>query len=249
MADTTQKYRELRRKDPLLPACYALSQAKVASARDKWEGDGNDFTREVEGFTVKLHVEEESIYPVPDRNGSTDYGSYVDEDSRGYAYDWQGNWPQPLEFASFRLAEDTPSGKRVRSINFPYTAIRYHGPGWMPGEEDGYFIPDGIEEQFDYYRRSGQSRQAAWDLTRQWVEEQLEMLFSSPLTNCVVIVKAYKEDIELGSTAMGTDVSGDTDGWNYVFDMVEEHALIEDVIEEARENIDKLTECKSSAAS
>lgn len=223
-----QKYRSNRRKHPMMPAKHCLSWARTPDAEEGWEQGGgheNTWTKEVDGFKILLRVEEESIFPVPNRHGDTDYGKYVDTYRVESNYEWQGNWPEPREHAPLGL---------------PYTAIRYSGPGWVQGEEGGYFIPDGIEEEFKGLRRQGQSKSVAWDMTREWVESQLEMLFSSPLTNCVVIVTAYKEDIELGSTAMGTDVSGDDEGKAYIFEMVKENGLIDDVIEEAKEAIKKL---------
>lgn len=244
---TRERYRKFRKQHPLMSASYCLTWAKREPAGDKWESDGHDenYKREVEGFTIKLKVEQESIYPIPNKHGDTDYGKYVDERGSqrwGWDGEWAGNWPEPQEHAEFVTTEKTPSGIRHRTIRLPYTSIRYSGPGWVQGEGTGYFIPDGMDEQYDAYRRQGQSRQVAWDMTKEWVESQLEMLFSSPLTQCVVFVKAYKEGIELGATVMGTDVSGDDEGRDYIFEMVDDHGMIEEVIEEAKENIGKLTE-------
>jgi hypothetical protein len=225
----TNRYHEIRREHPFLPVKAALAWAKQRNVAANWDGDGHDgYVREIDGFTVRLAIEEESIFPIANRRGETDYGHYVEErGSRwGWDGDWRGNWPEPAEHAPLGL---------------PYTSIRYSGPGWVQGESGGYFIPDGIKEQFDYYRRAGQSKSVAWDLTKQWVEDQITMLFSSPLTNCVVIVTAYKDNIELGSVSMGTDVSGDDDGRDYIFEMVEECGMIDDAIYEARENIERLT--------
>jgi len=228
----SDKYRKLRREHPFMPAKVVLAWAKTADASEGWEQSSrtdNQWEREVEGFDVRLSVEEESIFPVPNKHGDTDYGHYVTErgSSRwGWDGDWNGNWPEPSEHAPLGL---------------PYTAIRFSGPGWVQGEEGGYFIPDYIEEQYDFYRRAGQSKSVAWDLTRQYVEDQLSMLFSSPLTNCVVCITVYKNDIELASTCMGTDVSGDDEGRDYIFQMVNEHDMIEDTIADAKHAITNLT--------
>jgi hypothetical protein len=229
MSTDIQKYRKYRRENPFLPASYALIWAKTPDASEPWEHDGHDrYTREIDGFTVTLHCEEESIFPIPDKHGNTDYGSYVDErgSSRwGWDGEWNGNWPEPVEHAPLGL---------------PYTSIRYHSPGWVQGEEDGYFIPRDTEEQYAYYRRAGQSKSVAWDLTKQWVEDQLKMLFSSPLTNMVVVITVFKEGVELATTAMGTDVSGDDEGSKYIFQMVEEYSMITEAIDDARETLKKL---------
>jgi hypothetical protein len=230
-----ERYRRIRRDHPFMPAKHALSWAKTPDASERWDealtgGEGR-YEREVEGFTIRLRVEEESIYPVPNRHGDTDYGRYVDEVSNYHDYgstmSWGGNWPPPRE--------DAPLG-------IPYTAIRYSGPGWVQGEGSGYFIPDGIEDEYESFRRRGQSKSVAWELTLRWVEDQLEMLFSSPLTTCDVIVSAEREGVKLASTCMGTDVSGDDEGREYIFQMVEDHDMIGEVLTEARERIAALTE-------
>ena len=101
----------------------------------------------------------------------------------------RGNYPEPRE--------DLPLG-------LPYTAFRWTGA--LQGD-GGYFIPSEMDEQYDYYRRSGQSRCVAWDMTRAWVEQQLSDLFGSPLTYYGVTVIASREGIDLGTANMGTDVS------------------------------------------
>jgi hypothetical protein len=228
--DVKRKYTESRRKDPLFSARYALANAKMVSDSGKWEAEGGhdaEWTMEQDGLTIKLRVEDESIFPIPDRHGVTDFGTYVDElRSDYYEGDWGGNWPPPAEKAPLGL---------------PYTAIRYSGPGWVQGDmSGGYFILDGIEEHFEWKRRQGQSKSVAWDLTRKFVEDQLTMLFCSPLTNCVVIVSAWSEDIELASTAIGTDVSGDDEGRDYIFQMVEENGMIDEVVEDAKAEIKRM---------
>lgn len=232
-AEIKRKYLTLRREDSMLAAKYALSRAKMTSAEDEWEqGGGHEatWTKEQDGLTILLRVEDESIFPIPDKHGNTDYGNYVDEVRSDYSYEWDGNYPQPAE---------------MPPLGLPYTCIRYDGPGWMQGEQGGYFIPDGIEEYFEWKRRQGQSKSVAWDLTRQFVEDQVKMLFHSPLTNCIVIVKALSEGIELASTAMGTDVSGDDEGRAYIFDMVKEHGMVDDVIEDAKQEIKRLAALES----
>jgi hypothetical protein len=79
-------------------------------------------------------------------------------------------------------------------------------------------------------------------MTYQFIESQIKMLFSSPLTNCCVWVKAYRKgvDIELGSACMGTDVSGDDEGRAYIFEMVNDYGMISEAIEEAKTAIVKI---------
>lgn len=229
--NTAKRYRELRAEHPFMSAATVLAWAKTPDASEGWEAGRRDntWTREVEGFTIRLHVEEESIFPIPNKHGDTDYGSYVDEVRNYYDYDstaqWGGNWNPPRE--------DAPLG-------IPYTSIRYDGPGWTQGEQGGYFIPDDIEGTFESFRRAGQSKSVAWDLTKADVEAQISMLFHSPLTNCYVKVSAHREGVELADTGMGTDVSGDDEGRAYIFEMVAEHGMVEEVIEQARETIARL---------
>lgn len=226
---TLQRYRELRAKHPFMPAASVLTWAKTPSeAAEGWEEarGHNNWEREVDGFTIRLHVDEESIFPIPDKQGDTDYGSYVQESRRSNdGDDWRGNYPMPVISAP---------------LGIPYTSIRYSGPGWVQGEEGGYFIPDGIEDAFKEFRRKGQSKSVAWDLTKADVEAQISMLFHSPLTNCYVKVSAHREGVELADTGMGTDVSGDDEGRAYIFEMVAEHGMVEEVIEQARETIERL---------
>jgi hypothetical protein len=239
--EVIRKYRDYRRRNPRTPARYALSYAKMVDASGKWEEDhDNHWTMEQDGLTIKLWVEDESIYPVPNRHGDTDYGKYVDAVRREYSYEWDGNYPQPEELAEFRLVEETPSGKRIRNIIFPYTSIHYSGPGWVQGEEPGYFIPSGVQDEYEAHRRHGASRSVAWDWTREFIESQLTMLFSSPLTNCVVHVEAWSEDIELASSCTGTDVSGDDEGRAYIFEMADECGMITEVIADAKAEIERL---------
>lgn len=245
-SDIKREYQRHRREHPFMPAAHALSWAKgEAKAKEPWEystGSDEMYEQEIDGFKVTLCFKGDSIYPEPDRHGNTDYGRYVDERGSarwGWDGEWNGNWPEPAEHATFEVIERNGQHARWREIRFPYTAIRYSGPGWTQGEGSGYFIPDCIEDQFDYYRRSGQSRSVAWDLTREWIEAQLKMLFSSPLTNGPVEVTVSKEDIELASTSIWTDISGDEEG--YIFVCADDYGLVEEALEQARENIDKLT--------
>lgn len=249
---TIERYRKERAAHPFMPARYALKSAKAADPSEGWEearGD-NTWKRKIEGFTILLRVEQESIFPEPDKHGNTDYGSYVQTGFVRDDYEWHGNWPRPNQLPEFERTEPglTTSGDRRRLIRFPYTAIRYSGPGWVQGEEGGYFIPSEIEDEFEFYRRRGQSRSAAWDLTKAWIEAQNSMLFHSPLTNCFVRVSAHREGVKLADTGMGTDVSGDDEGRAYIFDMVAEHGMVEEVIREAREVIAKLAATEESAA-
>lgn len=223
------KYRKYRTESPMHPAKHALAWAKLPDAEEPWESHGDEsYKREVDGFTVILKVETESIFPECNKNGETDYGSYVQERGSqrwGWDGEWNGNWPEPQEFPPLGL---------------PYTSIRYSGPGWVQGESGGYFIPDHIEEQYDYYRRAGQSKSVAWDMTKEWVEGMISDLFHAPLSNCYINIKVYKEDIELGSAGIGTDIISNNEGEKYIFQCVEEHGLVDEAIEQARDNIVKL---------
>jgi len=224
---TQSKYHELRRKHPLMPAQHMLRWARTPDRSEEWEAGHHDgtWTRECEGFNIVLHVETESIFP---QDG--DYGHYVDEMShwQDYRPEWDGNYPPP--------AEDFPLG-------LPYTSFRYSGPGWVQGEGRGYFCPEGIQSWFDYLRTDrGCSKSVAWDLTKEWVEENVSDYFQGPLVYAYVSIKVFKHDIELGSAGMGTSYIDNEEGRDYIFAMVDDYDIIGDAMQEAHENIEKLTE-------
>lgn len=243
MTDTATRYREERRKHPFASAADCLRWAKTPDPSEGWEeGRREDtWTREQDGFTIRVRLADQSIFPMPDKHGSTDYGHYVQEAGRySEDYEWGGEWPRPAELAAFALNVSTPSGPRRRVFSLPYKAIRYSGPGWVQGEKGGYFIPEDIAGTFENFRRRGQSWSVAWDLTREDVEAQISMLFHSPLTNMVVIVEVIREGVVLGDSAMGTDVAGDEQG--YIFEMIEEHGMVDDAMEQALARIEALSE-------
>lgn len=219
MTGLAEGYRAARREHPLLRAsdCIAIARHKrVDYGWERQRGSGDRWTKDVEGFTLVLKVEDESIYP---KEGDC-LGHYVEE-VRGYGYgDWDGNYPEP--------SEEFPLG-------LPYTSFRWTGVNQGDG---GYFVPDGIEEFFDARRHGGQSKSVAWDLTKAWVEDTLTSFFSDPLVYLHVWVSAYREGIKLGTDSMGTSVCDDPD---YVFDMVEEHGMVDTAIEQARDAITRLT--------
>lgn len=244
---TLREYRKTRTEHPFMSADDALRWSKSSDAADGWtesRGVPNRYHRDVEGFTIRLVIETESIYPEADKGGHTTFGDYVQESHRyNDGDDWNGNWPRPAAMPEFQVTEPglTTAGDRRRTISFPYTSIRFSGPGWTQGERPGYFIPSEMDDQFAYYRRNGASRAVAWDLTKAWVEQQISDLFSGPLLNLVVTVEAWREGVELASTSMGTDIIDNDEGRNYVFEMVDEHAMVDTVIDEARATIARLT--------
>jgi len=224
------KYKKYRRENPFLSARYCLAWAKQPSGRelaDAWSDDphgdlDSGLTKTVDGFTVSLRVEDESIYP----QEGDGLGHYVEESRSDWHYpEWRGNYPMP--------AESFPLG-------LPYTTFRYSGPGWVQGEGSGYFVPDNVEDSYNHYRRQGQSKSVAWDLTKAEVERILRDYFSAPLTYCTVFVTVYKAGIELGGDVMGTSYIDNNEGSNYIFEMVEEHQMVETAIDEARKNVNKL---------
>lgn len=222
---TAKKYSELRRKNPFLSASTALTIAKSADKSEGWEeSSDNQWTQEVDGLTITLNTEDESIYPVPDGHGVTDYGTYIDEGG-SEDYEWNGNWPRPNE---------------LPPLGFPYTSIRYSGPGWTQGLRSGYFIPEGIVDHYEWLRSNGQSRSVSWDMTKEFIEEQLSTLFSSPLTNTFITVTASKKGIVLASTSIGTDISGDDEGRAYIFELVDECGMVTEVVDDAKAAIAEL---------
>jgi hypothetical protein len=228
-AETLKRYRKSRRENPTLPAVHALAYARsVSHARDDWEELSRDrgFTREVDGFTVTLRAENESIFP----QKNDGLGSYVQERrGDGYPYTWKGNYPEPE-------SDGWPLG-------LPYTAFRYSGPGWVQGERGGYFVPDGVEEQYAELRKRGQSKSVAWDMTREWVESTLSSFFGAPLTYCTVVVTVSRHGVKLSSDAIGTSYIDDMDGHDYVFKCAEEHGMVDNAIEQANDMLAQLCEC------
>lgn len=218
-----RNYRRLRRETPLLAARYALSIIRSRGKSHDWTETGHDtWTMERDGFFLTLTTDVESIYPAP----GDGFGEYVDEvrgwTSLGGHDEWGGNYREPrLDDGRFPLG-------------LPYTAFRYTGATQGDG---GYFVPDEIEEQYDYYRREGQSKSVAWDLTRQWVEARISDYFGEPLSYVNVTITVEREGVELGSSTMGTTI---LDDWSYIFEMADEHGMVEDAIEEARDTLGRL---------
>lgn len=214
-----RKYRQLRRDHPLASARDLLRWAKAPDASEGWQSTRHDgrWTREVEGYQICLRVEDESIYPHED-----EYGHYVAE-VRGDNYEWCGNYPEP--------AEALPLG-------LPYTAFRYDG--YDRGDDGGYFVPVGVEDQYDYYRGLGQSKSVARQLTRDWIESTISSYFSSPLINAEIIIEACKAGVLLGVASIGTSYTGDDDGRAYVFECAADHELITDAIAYAERMLEQL---------
>lgn len=223
MLDTHATYRKLRNDHPFMSARRALAMAKAPDPSQVWEeASGHQrWTRKIGGFDLTMRLCNESIYPAE----GDGYGEYMKEarEVRRY-YDsgrWGGQYPEPA--GSFPLG-------------LPYTAFRYSGPGWTQGEQPGYFVPDGIADTFEHFRRRGQSRSVAWDLTHANVREQLRVYFASPLTNCVVVVTAARMGVKLGSSALGTTYTGDDPG--YVFSCAND--IMGDAIDSAKMKLTEL---------
>jgi hypothetical protein len=219
---TKQKYHKIRSDNPFYSAADALRWAKHTPRNDEWEqkpGDYDAYYREIDGFEVKLTFETESMCP---QEG--DMGHYV-EGAR-HDYEWGGNYPRPVE--------DLP-------LNLPYTSFasgaysqdRHAWPYWVPSE---------VEEQFAYYRRMGQSKQVAWELTKQWVEDMIRSFFGGPLYYGIVFVSVWKEGVELGNASIGTSYVDDNDGRDHIFDCADDFSLVEDAMQDARDTIQRLTE-------
>ena len=213
---TLQQYRKNRSEHPWMPAASALRWAKAESNRpdDGWEEAWNStqaWTREVDGFEIRITVETESQCP---EDG--DMGHYVDGVRNGYNYDWGGNYPEPNE--------ELP-------LNLPYTSFA-SGAYSQNQHAWPYWIPDGVEEQFDYFHRCGASKQVAWMLTKEWVEKQIRDFFGGPLYYVNVVVTASLEGVELGSDSIGTNYIGFDDA--HIFECVRDLDMIGNAIEAAK---------------
>jgi hypothetical protein len=222
---TKQKYLKIRREQgPLFRAADALRWAKHNPNKDEWEsrpGHYDAHFRKVDGFDVRLSFETESQCP---EDG--DMGHYVEGSHSDYDYEWRGNYPRPVE--------DLP-------LNLPYTSFA-SGAYSQDRHAFPYWVPDGVEEQFDYFRRNGQSKQVSWELTKQWVEYMIRSFFGGPLYYGIVTVTVSKEGVELGHASIGTSYTDDIDGEDYIFDCASDHALVEEALEDARDTLKRLTE-------
>lgn len=215
---TQERYRRLRRERPLMRAVDLWRWAQARDLTDGWELVGDGYEREIDGFLARVTIVGESIYPVPGEG----YGDYLEETR--HDYDWGGQYPRP---------------RGELPLGLPYTTFRYTGPGWVQGEGTGYFMPDGVADQYDYFRRMGQTRAVALAMTREWIEDTLRELFGRPLTNGFVRVTVYREDVELGTAAMGTDwLDSDTEA---VFELVGD-SLLDEAMTEARATLARLVE-------
>src|SRR4051794_25728940 len=97
--NTRNKYLRYRREHPWLSATLALHWAKAQ--HPEWEPVPNNydhFTREIDGFIVKLYSEVESQCP---HDG--DMGHYVNGVNTDHDYEWGGNYPRPSEELPLRL--------------------------------------------------------------------------------------------------------------------------------------------------
>lgn len=222
------KYREFRREHPLAPASTALRYAKewdkTQMIKDLWDGNGDSYTREVDGFTVTLKIVDETIYPEP---RDTHFGEYVGVVSHWSEElgNWNGNYPQPKE--------ELP-------LNLPYTTFAAAAFANEYGDFF-YWVPDGVDDAYEGFRNLGQSKSVAWDLTREWAEEIVRSYFSSPLTNGYVAVTVNHGGIELATGYLGTDyLAGDPDSDMHLFDIAEQ--LLAEAMDEAKDEINRLKE-------
>lgn len=222
-----EKYAKNRRNHPWMSAKNALDWAKrerdYSADWDYVSNTGSTYSREVDGFTVTLKINHDSQFP---EDG--DMGHYVNGIS-SYNWssgEWSGNYPEPNE--------DFP-------LNLPYTSFA-SGSYSQDRHAYPYWVPDGVEEQFVFYRRNGASKSVAWDLTKEWVEQMIKDFFGGPLVYVYVTVTVSKDGIELGGDSIGTNYVDDHEGQNYPFQCVEEHGMIEEAMNEAKEAIKKLKE-------
>lgn len=221
---TADKYMKYRREHPRLPASYALRWAKTPDLSTKWEEHNyNRFTREEGPFEIELTFETESQCPMDDDH----YGRYVDGRS-GWDSAWDGNYPEPVE---------------PFPLGLPYTSFA-SGAYSQDRNAWPYFIPNGIDEHFGYLRGEGTSKSVAWDELKQWVEDQIEMLFGGPLEYVSVDVNVKLDDVELGSASMLTDIVFDKEGTNHIFEIAED--MIPEAIEEAKSKVNEIKSLDTS---
>lgn len=220
------KYLKYRYTNPLQPAKWALRHAKFNNGSDKWEqrpGHYDSYTQQIDNFLLTLKVTDESQCPME----GDGLGHYAEGANSDYDYDWQGNYPRPTE--------ELP-------LNLPYTSFA-SGAYSQDRHAHPYFIPDGVEDHYNYLRTMGQSKSVAWDLTKEWVEDIIRSWFGGPLIYAsvevtVAYVAADDDEIEVGSASIGTSYVDDDD----IFTCVMENGLVEEALAEARKHLDELKE-------
>lgn len=217
-----EKYKKFRRKHTMLSADIALRWAKAADPAEDWIASphGDSYSMEREGFDIWLTVEYDSECP-QEGDGLGHYVSGVNSD---YDYEWNGNYPRP--------SEELP-------LNLPYTTF---ASGAYSQDRDvyPYFVPDYLEDQYESYRRRGQSKSVAWLMTKEDAEDTIRKFFGGPLVYCSVRVTASKDDIELGSDTLYTSyICGDDD--DYPLTCANENGMVEEAISQAQDALLRLT--------
>lgn len=203
------EYFRTRRKNPYLPAKYAMHNRPVLldEVDEKDWRQGPCWTLRRDGFDIEIDCEAESTAPKSDDG----YGEYVD---RSY----YSEYPVP--------GEQTPMGLPASHFVWSHS---YSGPE--------FFFPDYVEDQFNYFRSQGASKSVARDLTCRWIEDYITDM--QGLTYWFVNVSASRNGIELAQTGIGTttlEVNEEDD----LLNCVSECALIDEVTDEAKHNLDLL---------
>lgn len=205
-----REYQRLRSETPLMSASTALAIARAHHEDYGWEedhvsGEYMCWRKTVDGFDVMLKVSEESIYPMP----GDGLGEYVD-----------GHWGEQ----EFEPNESTP-------LNLPAGIFRYDDAG---ARESRFFFPAYMDDEYEFLRTlGGQSASVARDMLRTRIEARISDFFHAPLTYVHVEVTVSRNDVELGSDAIGSSFIA---GNNYeadLFQMVEEHGMVDNAIEQA----------------
>ena len=204
---TLRKYRKARKDLPLIGAQHCLRIAKAGDHKYEWQTEASytdmKLTTEVDGYTLTIEALCESIGPV-----DGDLGEYVQQ-SR---YNEQGD----------SMGEETP-------LNLPDAHFK-----WPSTDHNAYefFVPDNVEDQYDWARKRGYAKGPAREYVTKWVESWISELVN--LENYVVTVSASFDGIELGSASIGgcdyIDMSTDD-----LIEIAEEHGMIDEALEQAKE--------------
>lgn len=221
-----EQYRKIRTEHPFLSAIHAYAWAKHSDDSEEWEvnlSSYGEYKRTIDQFLVKLRVEPESECPKEDDG----LGHYAKGVSSDYDYEWNGNYPRP----------DEPL-----PLNLPYTSFA-SGAYSQDRHAWPYFIPDHVEEQYESFRKMGQSKSVSWMLTKEWVEDTISKFFGGPLYYGTILIEVFYvtadgEEIEIGSDSLGTSYLEDEE----IFTIVKENAMVDTALDEARKHLEELKE-------
>lgn len=98
-----------------------------------------------------------------------------------------------------------------------------------------------VRELATYYHKAGESRNVAWEDARTSLQKEAEDYLGDDYVRLIITVKASRLGIELGSASISSDYIIDWRDIERELDStVYEHGLVDEAIEEAKENLESL---------